>query len=801
MAVSLLVSCGGGDANRGGPGAGIRSFGLEHRTLATAWSSERRGALWLQELACANCHGDVPAERRAGPVLREVASQLRASYLERFLADPHAVRPGTAMPDVLGARSDGERGDVARALAAYLRSMASTARALEAEPSADSISRGRELYRSVGCVACHAPRSAAGGEMDVVAAHSLAGVREKYTRAGLTSFLLDPLAARPGGRMPDMQLSPDEAHDLTSFLLGGEDSGADKSAAREESRAVEEALVNRGRDAFVELRCASCHEQKDPKRIDRPVDVPKLAGGTAGAAGCLSDSPGSWPRFSADAQQREDMLAALRSASVAPTGVAAIELALVSRNCVACHQRGELGGVLEDRERFFTTSDPAVGHEGRFPPSLSGVGSKLQQEWMHDVIAHGQRVRPYLKTRMPGFGSAFATRLGVLFEAEDKVEERAMTPLPKDRKEARKITDLGRELVGEKGMNCISCHLFAGQRLDTMGALDLVAWTEKRLRPGWFERYLRDPFAFKPNTLMPQFYPDGKSIRPEMAGGDPARQIEAMWHYLSRGRNVRKPPGLRRKKIEVQGMHEAVLLRRSLQDSSKRAISVAFPRRDGSADGLNLGFDAESLCLEQLWWGRFIDAAPVWTGQGSGRARILGERRAVLVRGPGFARLASPEAAWPANRRELGQRWLGYDLDSERRPQLRYALGDGTEVVDVVREARDDDGAEFLRRELRIASPADVKTGDVKTGDAKPADAKPGLYFRAGLSKKQQIALSERGYAVGPVEVRIVSGARAFTHQSEKGTELRLEVDRKAAEASGVVLEYRWLGDQKRKGK
>src|SRR6185436_7811535 len=39
------------------------------------------------------------------------------------------------------------------------------------------------------------------------------------TLPGLTQFLQDPLAVRPGGRMPHLNLSPAEARDVASYLM------------------------------------------------------------------------------------------------------------------------------------------------------------------------------------------------------------------------------------------------------------------------------------------------------------------------------------------------------------------------------------------------------------------------------------------------------------------------------------------------------------------------------------------------------------------------------------------------------
>ena len=37
-------------------------------------------------------------------------------------------------------------------------------------------------------------------------------------------------------------------------------------------------------------------------------------------------------------------------------------------------------------------------------------------------------------------------------------------------------------------------------------------------------------FSADPGTLMPQFFPDGNSVRPALGDGSASRQIEAIWH-------------------------------------------------------------------------------------------------------------------------------------------------------------------------------------------------------------------------------------------------------------------------------
>ena len=675
--------------------AGIADHGL---------SSRQRGLVLLDELGCVACHAHHGGDARSGPALAGVGARLRDGHLTAFLADPLGVEPGTTMPDMLRALGGRARDRATAELTAYLLSFAGDGAAVvDAAGTADASAaraRGQELYLTMGCIACHVPRDEAGFESPLAGSAPLGDLAAKYRPGALRAFLLAPHAVRPSARMPDFGLSPAMANDLTSFLLGA---AGEASTATDAPAPPAPDLVAAGRQRFAALRCANCHGLADATRPAAPQ--PPAMADVDPARGCLSGGVGAWPYYALTAAQRDDVGAALEQLEEPLPAEARIVHQLAQRNCLACHARGEYGGIGAERGAYFLSADPSVGHEGRVPPPLTGVGAKLQRDWLADAIAHGQSVRPYLRTRMPGFGAAFADGLTTLLTATDELPALELRPLPNKREDAKKIVDLGRELVGDNGMNCVSCHFFAGQRVGAMAAVDLVDSTRQRLRPEWFAHFMRDPFAFKPGTLMPQFFPDGESTRPELGDGDRERQIEAMWHYLAKGRNVGAPRGMRRPPIELVVGDEAVMLRRSVQHTGKRGISVGYP------GGVNLTFDAERLGLNQIWWGRFVDAGGVWRGQGSGQARILGKPRFELPNGPAFAALANSDAPWPTQtRRELGHRWLGYDLDDEQRPSFRYTCGDVT-ITDTPREVVIDTpaaGALALQRLLLLEATADT---------------------------------------------------------------------------------------------
>ena len=74
----------------------------------------------------------------------------------KFLADPQATKPGTTMPNVLAGIPAAERGPIVEALVHFL---ATTGQAALANPSRHAVNRGEALYHSIGCVACHDPRT------------------------------------------------------------------------------------------------------------------------------------------------------------------------------------------------------------------------------------------------------------------------------------------------------------------------------------------------------------------------------------------------------------------------------------------------------------------------------------------------------------------------------------------------------------------------------------------------------------------------------------------------------------------
>src|ERR1041384_7789825 len=65
------------------------------------------GRVLLGELNCVDCHrSDVPIDAKKAPLLNDAGARLRPEGLARWIVDPHAVKPGTTMPNPRVAKED-----------------------------------------------------------------------------------------------------------------------------------------------------------------------------------------------------------------------------------------------------------------------------------------------------------------------------------------------------------------------------------------------------------------------------------------------------------------------------------------------------------------------------------------------------------------------------------------------------------------------------------------------------------------------------------------------------------------------
>ena len=182
---------------------------------------ELKGAVLIEELNCVACHaGDAAFAGRSkkAPRLAEVGSRVNPKYLEAFINDPHGIKPGTTMPDLLAQLGGAEKTAAAKALTHFLLSLKKNDFSPE-PPDAVAAKLGERLFHSRGCAACHSPRDSSGVELLPKTSAPLGALEKKYSHKSLVDFLRQPHVSRPSGRMPDMRLQGQDTERIAHYLL------------------------------------------------------------------------------------------------------------------------------------------------------------------------------------------------------------------------------------------------------------------------------------------------------------------------------------------------------------------------------------------------------------------------------------------------------------------------------------------------------------------------------------------------------------------------------------------------------
>jgi hypothetical protein len=141
---------------------------------------------------------------------------LRQDWIERFLLQPHDVRPGlpATMPRL--AITEEQAADIAAALT-------DTPHGAEPERAYDH-DRASTLLRAEGCLSCHAftgfaPSTPQPSSPAIELAPDLRFTRERLSRAALVRWLTDPQRVKPGALMPAPSLDEGEIDAVADLIL------------------------------------------------------------------------------------------------------------------------------------------------------------------------------------------------------------------------------------------------------------------------------------------------------------------------------------------------------------------------------------------------------------------------------------------------------------------------------------------------------------------------------------------------------------------------------------------------------
>lgn len=216
----------------------------------------------VKKFQCVTCHTIADEGGTVGPILNMVGLRRSSEWIDTWLKEPNAVKPGTKMPKFPFTEEE-------RKLAVdYLTKMKRPLRTAEivdqGKPPAET---GRELFLDYDCLACHR----IGDEGRFVGPDlTWVGIRkpEDWERIWLTS----PPAFKPDTFMPDFHLPQEAVRPLAAYLhtLQGQDNAAGRQWEFMFSFMVNTTAKVRGEMVWKRLGCWACHGENGKGGIQNP---------------------------------------------------------------------------------------------------------------------------------------------------------------------------------------------------------------------------------------------------------------------------------------------------------------------------------------------------------------------------------------------------------------------------------------------------------------------------------------------------------------------------------------------------
>jgi len=504
-----------------------------------------RGKQVAGKLGCARCHASsLPAvdDPPPGPSLADIGKRVGRDWMMHWLAEPAKVRSAARMPALFASNRDGfvERWIVADQLSG---SQSKIAR----EVPKGEHRRGRLAFLNLGCAACHFVPDIDRADQKELNRSAFETLADRFAATDLAVFLGNPHGRYPDGRMPRLPVTPEQARDISAYLLLWSkpsevpkidpptvdeiQATAKRLGARDAKSAAETLLRDKG--------CASCHTGLgDSRPLDLPIQKSDV--------GCLAEKSG--PRFTLAVETRRELQAylAVAKSEKHDSPFTSRQNRLAHAGCMQCHQRdsdrsppieeagSKLGGAFLQELPFQRT------------PRLTNPHQKLTRSYLATTVREGN---PGLKDsrysyRMPAYGHDADVLIQALAEADGELISESDPPKAVV-SDPTLGTLHGARLAGFQGYGCVSCHVWNGNHLAVtdpgVSGPDLTK-TSGRLRREWVDRFLEAPLRYYPGTPMPSVFAHGRpATLTNVLDGDAAKQKEALWAYFALGKDAPSP--------------------------------------------------------------------------------------------------------------------------------------------------------------------------------------------------------------------------------------------------------------------
>ena len=499
------------------------SCGQCHMDVLKGTPRLNQGRLLLARYGCAHCHaitqpdGTLVAPVDEPPSLEHVAEKTSREWIFAWIKNPQAYAASSTMPNYRF--NDQEASDIASFLVAQSTPSENSRKKMKsaALPSGDeALLAGRSLYGTLFCSSCHAIQNAAGNLVGGDLAPELTRVGSKVSPDWLRRWLQSPQGYDPKTRMPRYRYDEKQVALLSSFLLSKKDDDFLANVHLPESDA---SSVARGKKLVADYGCTACHRVNgvNPPESFAP-DLSRIGSKPLFQVGFIRGMPETlpdyiagkihdprafgpalkMPTFSLSDVQVESLTTALlaqtdRAVTMPPELVR-------STSHAKYHPGGDAGRLMEDLR--CQSCHTINGNGGDMAPDLTFEGSAVQRKWLLDFMNNPNTLRPMLIRRMPKFNLSDAEIRSLsdymlsAYQASG-FDSQALEASALNADAAAR----GKELFYTK-YACQACHTVDFKK-DKGYVGPPLADVGDRLTPVWIYKWLKNPNALTPGTMMP----------------------------------------------------------------------------------------------------------------------------------------------------------------------------------------------------------------------------------------------------------------------------------------------------------
>ena len=547
------------------------------------------GLSLVDQSGCNGCHynADWESQAMAGPDLRKVNEKLDRDWVAKWIKNPRHFRYNTRMPSIF--EQDNQETEKVSTyndveIAGITEYLFNGKRKIIEKNSSRFIGNsenGEKLFNSIGCMGCHIsePDSANAPSINnyynltKVHGPNLIGLGSKVSSEWLYNWLMNPQDYMPTTKMPNLRLEPQQAKDLTAYLLNNRNFEFEKTPTHSYNDSVlndltinwlkksnpEKFAISKakkmntkdklnfiGEKSIRHYGCFGCHNI-DGFETAKPIGVEITEEGSKpvgkfdfGLHHDIEHSVHSWienklrtPRiYDRDKASRHLDLLKMPNFYFSEEEIEAITTAVLSFNAnkvsepLLAHLKDP--DIYKKGQRLVKQYNcqgchliqnrggqliDVIGAPEYAPPNLNTQGRKANPDWLLSFFNNPSIIRPNLQVRMPSFHQISDEDWDAIiayFKHADNEKISYRSDLIVD---SKSIDFKAGQKIHELGQ-CNSCH-FYGEEFPSGDAptwAPNLAMTKERLNPEWVKEWLYSPAEIMPGTKMPAPYLPDKSL-------------------------------------------------------------------------------------------------------------------------------------------------------------------------------------------------------------------------------------------------------------------------------------------------